>query len=126
MHSVREQRDKHIALHIEVIRSIASSQTDETKASILSSSISQIRSSIILDRIKIKEVLCIFYERALTVGLQLSALADLNIEYCFQICEQLQKQLDEVPRDERDCKLGMLFGVPISLKDSLMIESKVF
>ena len=126
MHSVRQQRDKHIALHIEVIRSIASSQTDETKTSILSSSISQIRSSIILDRIKIKEVLCIFYERALTVGLQLSALADLNIEYCFQICEQLQKQLDEVPRDERDSKLGMLFGVPISLKDSLMIESKVF
>ena len=119
--TVREDRNKQASdyLNDESFRILHS---QEEKNRILKLGLCELRFMILNEEIKIKDLLRIFYERALTVGIELNALADINIAASYELADKLESQLLATPREERDQKLGLLFGVPISVKDNIRIK----
>ena len=85
-------------------------------------SVSELRYLIINDDISVSQLLALFYRRALTVGVELNALADVNIEANLKLAKELEFQLHATKKEDRDSKLGALFGVPISIKDNILVE----
>lgn len=77
---------------------------------------------ILREEIGIVEVLKIFYDRVFSVGRQLHALADVDIDGSFARATALQKILKDTPLAQRDQTLGLLFGVPISIKDNFVLK----
>lgn len=84
----------------------------------------------------IPEIVGICLERTLTVGLKLEAIADINFELLFIEAEERQTQLDKWVVEQKefisagkqdsydDGSVGLLFGVPISIKDSFKMKGE--
>lgn len=118
---VRDERDRQAVEHLKD-STYETPYSQEEKNRILQLGLCKLRSMVLNEEIRIKHLLRIFYERALTVGRDLNALADLNIALCYQIADRLERQLADTPREQRDSCLGLLFGVPVSLKDNFRVK----
>jgi len=98
--------------------------------------ISQLRSIVLKKQISAENLLTIFYARALPIGMKLEGLADVNIERAFEIAKLrdeeiadidqsiLDKEAEKDQDSEDQSKYGLLFGVPISVKDTYQQKGK--
>lgn len=97
--------------------------SEEEQKQILSKNIPQLREMVIKEEITISKLVTVFLLRALTVGLKLDALADINTEETLKRAKELEEVLAKTKKEDRESSLGVLFGVPISLKDCLRIKN---
>ena len=70
------------------------------------------------------ELVLVFYERAITIGQKLGALAEVNIDAALELakrCDEFRAEIREKD-PSRLLKLPLLFGLPISIKSNTMIK----
>ena len=121
--AIRVARDQEVAgFFASRAQRITSKFTTEEINELLKKGVSELRGMVIQEQIEIVDLLDAFWTRALTVGLQLEALADIDIVSCLRMAQELTDQLKSTPKAEREAKLGLLFGVPISLKENLKLK----
>jgi len=116
---VLDERSAKIGMYL---GSITVDVTEDRAKDIYKMGVADIRKLILNEELTVSQVLAIFYKRSLNVGVELCALADVNIEYNLKRAEELEEQLKATKKEERESKLGPLFGVPISIKDNLALE----
>ena len=70
------------------------------------------------------ELVLVFYERAITIGQKLGALAEVNIEAALEMAKRCDEFRAEIREKDplRLSKLPLLFGLPISIKSNTMIK----
>lgn len=98
---------------------------EDTQIGIVRMTAMEIRDKILKEELKILDVLKVFYKRAFTIGLQLEAIADVNIDYSIKRAGELQAKLESTKPEDRE-KLGLLFGVPVSIKDNINLKGRRF
>lgn len=151
---VRKQRDQSIAQYLEISPfSKAAREFPEKDKSVLQKmNVTQLREFILstqfdetLHKVKhglsrnysISQILAILLERTLDVGFKLEALADINFDQMFDLALQREKELSSWTSNQKtlisqgkissydDNSIGLLFGVPISIKDSLKMKGNL-
>jgi len=111
----RKQRDALIATQFTPPSEIS----EEKRSLILSSSVTQLSQLLNDDKITSEEILRVYHSRAITFGLSLELIAESNYDEALETAKKCDEIRKKTPRDERH-KLGGLFGIPISIKDSFI------
>lgn len=116
---ILEHRQKEID---EYLKEGTVQMSEEEKNRIRALGVKELRAMVLEEKIRITTLLRIFYEKALTKGVELHALADIDIKGCIEQANELEFTLKNTPKEERDSKLGELFGIPISVKDNMVVK----
>lgn len=120
---IRRLRDQEIARFVQTRAQRVQDKFGQPKIlEIIKKNVGELRTMVIQEEIDIIDLLDVFWTRALTIGLKLGALADIDLDGTLQLAEGLKRQLESTPKADRDSKLGLLFGVPISLKENLKLK----
>ena len=109
----RRQRDAQIATEFTSPTEIP----EETRNVILGSSITELSALLNDDKITSEQILKVYHSRAITIGLSLELIAESNYKEALELAKKCDKIRRETLKEERN-KLGGLFGIPISIKDS--------
>lgn len=59
------------------------------------------------------------------MGRELNALADVDLDEPYRLASVLEQELKNCPKKKRNSRLGLLFGVPISIKDNFKVKGKL-
>lgn len=121
---IRAKRDAQVEEFISTYAQTMDLSEEEQK-SILMKDIGQLRTMVISEEITVSKLLVVFLLRALTVGHQLGALADINTEEAMARAKELEGILANTKPENRDKDLGLLFGVPLSIKDCIRLKNYI-
>ena len=85
---------------------------------VLRSTISELIDLLNEEKITSEQILIVYYKQAFTLGLKLELIAESNFQESFELARKCDIIRKFTPKEER-YKLGRLFGIPISIKDSI-------
>jgi len=113
--------DAHRAAQTQAIEAFLEkypSQADKTtEQKILSASVAQLRNGMVDGKWQVEQVILIYCHAAARAHKETNCLTEIM----FVEALKRAKELDRLPKKER---IGVLFGVPVSLKDSLRVEGQ--
>ena len=112
----RKQRDALLNKPIPQIK-----VSPELQQIVLSASITQLSEMMNNDEITSEEVLLIFFQRVRTIGLSYELIADVNFDDALEAARKCDEKRKSMTKEERK-SLGLLFGIPISVKDNFKVK----
>ena len=91
---------------------------EEVRKLVLDSTVTKLLQLLNDDSITSEQILRVYHNRAISTGLQLELIADSNFPEALRAAKEYDIIRKNTPKEER-YKLGSLFGIPISIKDSI-------
>jgi len=113
----REERDSIIKEELKHLPEIP----EDIQKLILDSTVTELMALLNDDRITSEQILVTYHRRAITIGRDLELITESNFTDALQLarkCDEIRKTTS--PEDRN--KLGLLFGVPISVKDPFFVK----
>lgn len=110
--------------YIESTLKYKSSLPQDLKEKLLKSDAITLLSLLNKREITSKELVLVFYERAIDIGLKLNALAEVNIESALEQAKECDLTREEIFKQDPSKLSGLppLFGLPISIKSNIKIK----
>lgn len=109
----RQERDNKIA---EELRSLPKLPQDKEDL-IVSSTVTKLMELLNDDKITSEEILIAYHRRAITIGLDLELIAESNFANALELARKCDEIRRKTSKEDRK-KLGNLFGMPFSIKDT--------
>lgn len=89
--------------------------------------VQELRTAIFAQKVSVKEVVSYYCQMAYTIGRKLNLTADERFSEALKEAEEKDKQLQKCIKDKLnpEKELGLLFGIPISVKDQLYVKGTI-
>jgi len=113
----REERDAHIKEELKNLPEVP----EDIQKLILDATVTELMVLLNDDKVTSEQVLLTYHRRAITIGHDLELITESNFADALQLarqCDEIRKKTS--PEDRQ--KLGLLFGVPISMKDPFFLK----
>ena len=69
------------------------------------------------DKVTSEQILYTYHRRAITIGLEYELIAESNLENAIELAKKCDEIRKNTPKEDR-AKLGLLFGLPFSIKET--------
>jgi len=112
----RRQRDALLNKPIPQIK-----VSPELQQTVLNASIAELSEMLNNDKITSEEILLIYIQRVRTIGLSYELIADINFEEALEVARKCDEKRKSMAQEDRK-SLGLLFGIPISVKDNFKVK----
>ena len=113
----RQERDRKIVEEFTPMVEIP----EEVSHLVLNATVTELIQLLNDDKITSEQALRVYHNRAINIGLRLELIGESNFAEALILAKKCDETRRNTPREERG-KLGNLFGVPISIKESIEIK----
>jgi len=113
----REERDAQIQKELQELPQIP----QDIQNLILDATVSELMILLNDDKITSEQILVTYHRRAITIGKDLELIAESNFPNALELarkCDEIRKNTSKEDRE----KLGLMFGIPFSIKDPFLVK----